>query len=67
MLKIKKFDGITIKIAMGLFFSVIIYYVNNFFFVMGNTERIPLMVSVFAPLLGLSIINLLMINNINEK
>tara|TARA_Y100000389_G_scaffold176505_1_gene188073 strand:- start:58 stop:1053 length:996 start_codon:yes stop_codon:yes gene_type:complete len=67
MLKIKKFDGTTIKITVGLFFSVIIYYVNNFFFVMGNTERIPLIASIFLPLIALSIINLLMINNINEK
>ena len=34
MMKTKYLKGTTIKIALGLFFSVIIYYVNNFFYVL---------------------------------
>ena len=67
MLKIKKYDGVTIKIAIGLFFSVIIYYISNFFFIMGSTERLSLMASIFIPLSMLAIINILMLKNINEK
>ena len=67
MLNIKKFDSTAIKIAVGLFFSVIIYYISNFFFIMGSTERIPLFMSVFIPLLLLIFTNLLMFRNINEK
>ena len=67
MLKIKRFDSATIKIAIGLFFSVIIYYISNFFFIMGSTERLPLIFSISVPLAFLAFINLLMLKNINEK
>ena len=67
MLKIKQFETNTFKIALGLFFSVIIYYINNFFFVLGSTERIPLTISVFFPLLILALTNMLMVNKVNEK
>ena len=67
MLNIKKFDNTTLKIALGLFFSVIIYYISNFFFIMGSTERIPLTISIFVPLILLTFTNLLMSRNINEK
>ena len=67
MLNTKRLEGTTIKISIGLFFSVIIYYMNNFFHVMGNTERISVLTSVFLPLLILSLINIFMIPKINEK
>ena len=56
-----------IKIIIGLFFSVAIYYINNFFNVMGSTEKIPLMISIWTPIVFLSLINLIMLTNINEK
>jgi hypothetical protein len=34
---------------------------------MGATEKIPLMVSVWTPIVALSLINLTMIVGINEK
>ncbi len=67
MLNIKKFDSTTIKIAVGLFFSVVIYYISNFFYIMGSTERIPLLMSIFVPLILLTLTNILMFRNINEK
>ena len=67
MLNIKRFDSTTLKIAIGLFFSVVIYYISNFFFIMGSTERIPLIFSIFVPLILLSFTNLLMFRNINDK
>ena len=67
MFSIKRFQITTFKIALGLFFSVIIYYMNNFFYVLGSTERIPLMIAVFLPLMILISINTMMIKNINEK
>ena len=51
MLKIKRLDNTTLKISLGLFISVIIYYINNFFLVMGSTERIPLIFAIFIPLI----------------
>ena len=67
MLKIKQINGNTFKISIGLFFSVIIYYLNNFFYVLGSTEKINLIVSILCPLLLLTLTNIIMINKINEK
>ena len=67
MLNTKKSNSKFIKIIIGLFFSVIIYYINNFFNVMGSTEKLPLMVSIWTPIIFLSLVNLIMIININEK
>jgi lipopolysaccharide export system permease protein len=67
MFKVKRLHNTTFKISLGLFFSVIIYYVNNFFMVLGSTERVALTFAIFTPLILLTIINGLMLNRINEK
>ena len=67
MLNTKKSGSKVLKIIIGLFFSVVIYYINNFFNVMGSTEKLPLMVSIWTPIIFLSLINLIMLVNINEK
>ena len=67
MLNIKQINGTAFKISLGLFFSVIIYYFNNFFFVLGSTEKIPLTFSVFIPLAIITLFNAFLINNVNEK
>ena len=67
MLNTKQFKSSILKISIGLFFSVIIYYFNNFFNVMGKTEKINLIVSVVMPLIFLGLINTLMIKKINAK
>ena len=67
MLNIKEINSTTFKISIGLFFSVIIYYLNNFSHVLGSTERISLITATIAPLIILTIINGLMIYKINDK
>jgi len=67
MLNTKKSNSKVLKIIIGLFFSVVIYYINNFFNVMGSTEKLPLFVSICTPFIFLSLINLVMLVNINEK
>jgi len=67
MLNTKKSSSKVLKIIIGLFFSVVIYYINNFFNVMGSTEKLPLLVSIWTPIVFLSLINLIMLVNINEK
>ncbi len=57
----------TYKISIGLFFSVLIYYMNNFFSVMGKTEKIPIIFSIWVPIIFLIIINMIYIRKINEK
>ena len=67
MLYTKKYNSKVFKIIIGLFFSVVIYYINNFFNVMGSTEKLPLLVSIWTPIIFLVLINLIMLININEK
>ena len=67
MLNVKKIKGSTFKISLGLFLSVIIYYLNNFSYVLGGTERISLILAIFIPLIILATINSIMLNKINEK
>ena len=50
-----------------MFASVVIYYVNNFFNVMGKTEKISLVPSVWIPLIILIVINSTLLLKINEK
>ena len=67
MLNIKQIKSTTFKISIGLFCSVIIYYMNNFLYVLGGTERISLFLSISLPLLFLATINSFMLYKINEK
>ena len=67
MMNTKKLKNKYIKIIIGLFFSVIVYYISNFFYVLGTTERINLVLSVIIPLLILLSINVFFIRNINAK
>ena len=67
MFNTKKFKSTTLKISIGLFLSVIIYYINNFFNVMGITEKVPLIIAVWMPVLIFCLINFIMLIKINEK
>ena len=67
MLNIKQIKGTTFKISIGLFFSVIIYYLNNFSYVLGSTERLSITFSILSPILILILINCFMLYKINEK
>jgi lipopolysaccharide export system permease protein len=67
MFRIKRLSTTMLKISFGLFLSVIIYYINNFFLVMGSNERITLILAVFAPLITLGLINSFLYYRIDEK
>ena len=67
MMNTKTFKNKSLKIIIGLFLSVIIYYVNNFFYVLGTSEKINVFNSVFIPLTILTIINFFLMRNINAK
>ena len=55
------------KIVLGILISVIIYYINYFFNILGTSEKIPLITSILLPLIILSIINIASIIKLNEK
>ena len=67
MMNTKNIKSKNLKITIGLFFSVIIYYINNFFYVLGNTEKISILVAVTIPLLFFTLINLILLRNLNVK
>ena len=67
MFNIKRYGSTTFKISIGLFLSVVIYYMNNFFNVMGKTEKLSILTSIWIPLIILLFINLLLVKQINEK
>ena len=55
------------KITLGIFLSVVIYYINYFLGILGTNEKIPLALSIFMPLILLSIINFTSMIKLNEK
>jgi len=67
MLMTKNLKSFTLKIGIGFLLAVIIYYFNNFFNVLGTTQKISYISSVWMPLIVLTLINSLMILDINEK
>ena len=67
MLSTRELKSSILKISFGLFLSVIIYYLFNFFNVLGKTEKINLFSSILVPLILLTFINSIMIRRFNEK
>jgi lipopolysaccharide export system permease protein len=67
MFNVKKFKSISLKVIIGLIFCVIIYYLNSLSQVLGSTEKIPLNFSVWMTLIILTIFNIMLLININEK
>ena len=67
MFYFKKQKSNTLKISFGLFLSVLIYYINNFLNVLGKTEKLNILLSVWIPILILIIINYIYTLKINEK
>jgi lipopolysaccharide export system permease protein len=67
MFNTKRYKNSTFKIVLGLFLSVIIYYLINFFHVLGESEKVPVLFSIFLPLFLLFLVNTIMILKINEK
>ena len=55
------------KIVIGILVSVIIYYINYFFNILGTSEKIPLILSILLPLSILLIINFVSIIKLNDK
>ena len=67
MINSKRYKNDVLKILIGLFFCVIIYYFNNLFNVLGTTEKINYIISIWVPLILLSLIISFMTLKFNEK
>ncbi len=67
MFNTKQFKRTTFKVGIGLFFSVVIYYINNFFNVLGASEKLQVLPSVWIPIVSLLLFNIIILHKFNEK
>ena len=67
MINIKKNKPYIFHLLLGISLSVIVYYINNIFNVFGLTNKIPIFLSVFFPMVFLGIISIVGLIRINEK
>ena len=63
---LKKSDNIKF-IVVGLLISVLIFYFKDLSIALGQTERIPLILAVWAPVIALSLFIFIGVLQINEK
>ena len=62
----KKSDNLRF-IILGLIISVLVYYFKDLSIALGKTDRIPLILSVWAPVIALSLFTFIGVLQINEK
>jgi lipopolysaccharide export system permease protein len=67
MINIKYQKNILLHIFIGIMLSVIIYYIGHFSSLLGSNNKIPITLSVWFPVLILSIVSSIGIVRINEK
>ena len=67
MLNIGRNKSMIFHIILGIFFSVLVYYFYYLFNLLGENERIPILISIWMPLLLLTIFILIGLVRINEK
>ena len=67
MMNIKYNKSKIFNIILGVILSVLIYYLNYVFNIMGINERIPVFLSVWFPIFILSLFSTIGLIKINEK
>ena len=67
ILNIKRNNSYTFHVFLGIALSVGIYYINNFSKILGENERLPLVLSIWIPLLLIGIFCTIGLIRINEK
>ena len=67
MFNVNKNKNLFFHIIFGILISVIIYYLNFMFVSLGNTGVIPASISIFLPIIFITLIVLMGIVRINEK
>ena len=63
---LKKSDNLKF-IILGLVISVLVYYFKDLSIALGQTDRIPLTLSIWAPIIALSLFTFIGVLQINEK
>jgi lipopolysaccharide export system permease protein len=67
MFNFSKDKSLLVHIIFGILMSVIIYYMTFIFSSLGNNGKIPIYLSIFFPLIIISIITMIGLVNINDK
>ena len=67
MLNIKRNKSKIFHIILGTLFSVLIYYINYFSSLLGQNEKLPEALSIWLPLIIISLFCAIGLVNINEK
>ena len=67
MMNIKQNRSKIFHLIFGILISVIIYYLSFFFEELGKNEQVPVIVSIWIPLLMISIVSMVNLVRINEK
>ena len=67
MFNLKRDQSLFFLIIFGILVSVLIYYMNYMFLSLGNTGKIPTDISVFLPILFITIITIMGLVRVNEK
>ena len=67
MFNFRKDKSIFFHALLGILMSVIIYYVIFLFSSLGNNGKIPILASIFYPILFISLISIIGLIRINEK
>ena len=67
MLNIKINKSRIFNLILGISLSVIIFYIRYFFNLLGENGKIPVIMSIWFPLMILSILSCIGLIRINEK
>ena len=62
-----KNKSLIFHIVLGILMSVMIYYLNFIFSSLGNNGKLPVYLSIFFPLMIISLISIICLVNINDK
>ena len=60
-------NNLLINILIGIFFSVLIYYISHFSNILGSNGKLPIIVSVWFPVFIILLISSIGIVRLNEK
>lgn len=66
MISLRRYDGLKFFL-IGFIISILIYYFKDFSLALGKTDRIPLILAIWSPILALSFFTFIGVLQINEK
>ena len=66
MSNLTKNDSLKMSI-IGLVIVIIVYYLKDFSLALGQIEKVPLILSIWAPIIALSLFSFIGVIQINEK